>query len=407
MSHRVNFCPTLVKCILRILPLVFLSICTQAQTQTEKLVDVDTISVNGCKFVIETPLDWYSVKVQDGIVDDTSWNYYAKTFQQNEFGASIIGIQFVRRSDHLITSKEEKKMRRNMTITNVMLSEFLAYKVVYKETKVKDCRTCGNNYMTVYSLPLNNKLLVNFVIQGYGSSIDITNRTSQFHEFCTSFVRVNSSSLHSLIVWNGYNTMKRDTLKSGDIFPIVLRPSDSKQLINEDPTLTGFEGLYCPKIQGAKPIGKYGYSTLNVENSTLKVFTSFQHVEKVKKDTTAISSQINIMIDTSVKLGSNAYLGYSQHMPSELTLYTSKYTYLQDGSMLIVTVVVKSYGFYDQNMTNLYRLYCQEYATSILNLNKRLFVPIKVDLQTPKIEMFNKKETNIIAPKIQPVLKPK
>ncbi|MCK6641306.1 MAG: hypothetical protein L6Q81_14595 [Bacteroidia bacterium] len=396
---------TQLKRFISITALVLLSI--YAQAQTVKTQDVDTITVNGCKFVIETPFDWYSVKVQDGIVDDTSWNYFAKTFQQNEFGASVIGIQFVRRSDDVITDKEEKKMKRNVTFSNIMLGEFLVYKAVYKETTVRNCRTCGNNYMTVYSLPLNNKLLVNFVLQGYGSSTEITNRKSQFDEFCTTFLRVNLASINSLILWNGYNTMKKDTLKSGDIFPIVLRPSDSKQLINEDPTLNGFEGLYSPKIQGAKTIGKYGYSTLNVENSTLKVFTSFQRVEKVKKDTTTISGQISTMIDTSVKLGSNAYLGYSQHMPSELTLYTSKYTYLQDGSMLIVTVVVKSYGFYDQNMTNLYRHYCQEYATSILNLNKRLFVPIKVDLQTPKIEMFNKKESNIITPKIQPVLKPK
>lgn len=391
MSHRVNFSPTLVKCILRILPLVFLSLCSQAQTQTEKLVDVDTISVNGCKFVIETPLDWYSVKVQDGIVDDTSWNYYAKTYEQTQFSASFIGIQFNERELEDSTSLEDKKQRKKYTVYDDKRSGWPCYIINKKSEKVKDCKTCGEKYLTVCIFPINDRLELNFVLEGYGSFESTNAARNQFNKMCESFVVNNFTALKLLMLWNDTIPPAPGSLNIGNASVRTLLPgnsSSSSEMKNS---------VYAQKT--------------SILNKPIRVIVTYNLVDKNEKDRLTVKPQFRYNdTDLTLKFPQEEAL-LSGKESKGLPLYElqkKKYVLQSDSSMLIIEVMLQFDNPIDKVTLEYYKLFCKYYSESVASANQQITRNILFNNNSsPNLlrKSKNESEKNNSIP--NPIIKPK
>lgn len=206
----------------------FLFLLATIPVFAQSVADVDTFRVDGVEFIATTPADWFSVSTNDGLQQDTTWNYkmrYAPKENPNNL-FSEIWMHIVNRSDYTPTKKEQKQFRKECKVSVKHVGNWPGYFLDYKGKKVKGCNACPLVYTQAYSIPLNTKQNLEIVFVGQGKWSQLYPLAIQFSMFASDFVKANDPSMNAMAVINFNAPMTRDTFRLLDYTLYSLVPTD-------------------------------------------------------------------------------------------------------------------------------------------------------------------------------------
>lgn len=211
---------------LRFLLSLLLIVSVSRIANGQSLTVPDTFYVKGLTFSMTTPHDWFSFSVNDGICQDTAWNYKMRyiPIANPENAVAEIWIRIVDNPKDSSTKKERKEFNRKCTVTQSALDAWPCYRLKYVPEKIKGCKECGRLYTQLYSVPLNKTQSLHILFLGQGKSKGVYPLQISFPEIATSFVKSNRNSLSGFRLIDFSKEMRNDTFHVGKYavkFPVL------------------------------------------------------------------------------------------------------------------------------------------------------------------------------------------
>lgn len=358
-------------------------------THAQSSADIDTFRIDNIPFVVQGEVDWFSSMLHDSIQADTNWNYqlrYAPVSNPRNTTA-IIGIQIIQNTHYVPTKKEERKFKKQCTVTEVTVDRFNGYYLFYEPQKIKGCRKCMPLFTQVYSFALNGCYVLNIVFQGQGSASSMDTLQSTFQKIANNFVIRNSNALYAFSNIDINSSYTKDTLNVQDYYINTLIPAQFT------PT---------KRRNGISSELSLAFSNTCIDPFSLSLKASIYDTSELDNQVPAFS-----IADTAISVlrpkSSNTDKGFSLYEPkSEYTISTKRMIPIVPGKYIVITISTVQTINSDLRLSY-YSDIVRKYADMIAAvnptaLNKAAYIKVAPLEMHPKKDLLNIPKIDLKSP---------
>lgn len=181
-------------------------------------ISADTFRVDNVTLEVHSPEGWKTTAVNDSMCWDSTWNYIAEFNVRQRYLAATIGVQVVFNNYTKFKPKDIRKAQKQFSFKRVKVGDWDGYSIEYFPKKIKGCKECGQEYLSVFSFPLSDWKTMNIVFSANGDTSTIRLLRIDFINFVDSLMQSNNIELEGFLLLNQkefVSTSAVDTLGIG------------------------------------------------------------------------------------------------------------------------------------------------------------------------------------------------